>query len=39
MTAVLQSIREGPVAEENSFDIVSSIDLAEVDNAINQTRK
>jgi cyclic-di-GMP-binding protein len=27
------------VAEENSFDIVSKIDLAEVDNAINQTRK
>ncbi len=27
------------MAEENSFDIVSKIDLAEVDNAINQTRK
>lgn len=27
------------VAEESSFDIVSRIDLAEVDNAINQTRK
>lgn len=27
------------MAEENSFDIVSSIDLAEVDNAILQTRK
>ena len=27
------------MAEESSFDIVSKIDLAEVDNAINQTRK
>ena len=27
------------MAEESSFDIVSSIDLAEVDNALNQTRK
>lgn len=27
------------MAAENSFDIVSDIDLAEVDNAINQTRK
>jgi len=27
------------VAEESSFDIVSRIDLAEVDNAINQTMK
>jgi len=27
------------VAEESSFDIVSKIDLAEVDNAIQQTRK
>ncbi|HKY31602.1 MAG TPA: YajQ family cyclic di-GMP-binding protein [Candidatus Polarisedimenticolia bacterium] len=27
------------MADENSFDIVSKIDLAEVDNAINQTRK
>lgn len=27
------------MAEENSFDIVSKIDLAEVDNALNQTRK
>lgn len=27
------------MAQESSFDIVSRIDLAEVDNAINQTRK
>lgn len=27
------------MADESSFDIVSSIDLAEVDNALNQTRK
>ena len=27
------------MAEENSFDIVSKIDLAEVDNAVNQTLK
>ncbi|HEY3174308.1 MAG TPA: YajQ family cyclic di-GMP-binding protein [Candidatus Polarisedimenticolia bacterium] len=39
MAAVSFVIHEAPVAEESSFDIISSIDLAEVDNALNQTRK
>jgi hypothetical protein len=39
MAAALFANQGVPVAEESSFDIVSNIDLAEVDNAVNQTRK